>query len=445
MSTFVLLGRNGDLLGILPMLYADSLKGIRHKLVVAAEFASLLEGVSYVDPVVVDLPHYDIAKACLQMKGVNGEVKCLQIKGPRDQVAEWTWKPAGITANQTPSFEQEPWRAAGRLNEWGTHPLVFDKRNPEREAALLDKVLPKRPGRKKPLMLVSSGGISSPFQYKELLHDLLALKFGKSYRIIDLATVSADRFFDLLALFERAAILVATDSGPLHLTRAVPRLPVVAITNDKPSLWFGTAWHKSHLWYCRYGDFPERATEMLRAIDRYWAPDWKVKKPIVVLVFDAYDGMDKMPTTRHIEWFDGHWDITPIFKGACGRDSENTVKDSTRHPYLKDSIRMGIQRASETDHVCLVRPSTQLQPGISETITEHESSYAYRIEGGTFKPVVDMFCASRDWWKAHMKEIPDLILSKDFYWSHALWAIFRKHGAVDVTGCVYREAKNVSV
>jgi hypothetical protein len=435
-KTLVLLGRAGDILGILPMLYADAQRGERRKLVIAEEFASIGEGCSYFDTVPFAGPHYDIAKACNEAKAVNGEVQCLQIKGPRQEVEEWTWKPAGVSANMTPSFEQEPWRMAGRLNEWGKYPLVFDKRNPEREAALLDKVLPPKRGRKKPVMLVSTSGTSSPFPYKELLHELLALKFGKPYNIVDLDGVQAERFYDILALYERANILISTDSAPLHLARAVPGLPVVALTNDKPNLWVGTAWMPSHIWYCRYGDFCDRATKMLEAIEGI--KKILVSGPLVVHVWNAYE------FKRTID-YGLRWLPLPIWKGSCGRDSGNTISDERRFPYLKDVLRMalkaGLLDGTEGEFVLLTRPETGIVDHTPKEITLHEACYAYRIEDGVFKPIIDMLCATRAFWKTVLKEIPDMVLGKDFWWSQALWSIFRKHGAVDVTGCVYRVKK----
>jgi hypothetical protein len=427
-KTLVMLGRTGDILGILPMLYADAQRGERRKLVIAEEFASIGEGCSYFDTIPFKGPHYDIAKACTEAKAVNGEVQCLQIKGPREQVEEWTWKPAGVSANMTPSFEQEPWRMAGRLNEWGKHPLVFDKRNREREAALLAKVLPPKRGRKKPVMLVSTSGTSSPFPYKELLHELLALKFGKPYNIVDLDGVQAERFYDILALYERANILISTDSAPLHLARAVPGLPVGALTNDKPNLWIGTAWHPSHIWYCRYSDFPQRATEMLNVIERHN----DIKDRPYVQMWSEYQGRSD------ISWDHQGWTPMPIYIGVCGRDSGNTLQDTKRFPYLKDALRMAMQKTEKL--ICLTRPDTFWTPK-GPTVVGHEACYAYRIEDGTFKPIVDMFCASKGWWRARKYEIPDLILGTDYWWSQALWSIFRKHGAADVTGCVYRVKK----
>ncbi len=74
--------------------------------------------------------------------------------------------------------------------------------------------------------------------------------------------------------------------------------------------------------------------------------------------------------------------------------------------------------------------------------------FAYRMErtekdGDTFHPIVDLFCATRKWWKEALPDIPDLILSNDYIWSQCLWALFKQRGAMDATGCCYfeKEAK----
>ncbi len=50
-----------------------------------------------------------------------------------------------------------------------------------------------------------------------------------------------------------------------------------------------------------------------------------------------------------------------------------------------------------------------------------------------FQPVADLFHAVKDFWKGVLADLPDLVMGKDYYWRHALWAAFRKRGAVDVT------------
>lgn len=73
-------------------------------------------------------------------------------------------------------------------------------------------------------------------------------------------------------------------------------------------------------------------------------------------------------------------------------------------------------------------------------------SFAYRIDqtvdGDQFKPVADLFTATRGWWRAALPDIPDLVLNEDHQWSQCLWALFKQRGAVDATGvCTIKETK----
>lgn len=432
-KTYIMLGRYGDILTLLPLLYADAKRGERQTLMVAKEFAPLLEGVSYVDPLVYDGPHYEIGKAVEHAKSLGRPWVCPQILGPIEACREFVWKPAGATAHNCPSFEMEAYRMCGRLKEWNDDlPLVFDRRNKERESKLIERVLPKLRGPKKKLMLVCADGLSSPFPFKKLLLGLLEMKFAKQYRILNIGTVQAERFFDLLGLYDLADVLVAVDSGPLHLARACPKLPVVALTNDRPQLWNGSAWKPQHIVYCRYGDFPDRAFEILKTVEDF---DDSISCRSVTVAWNAYDGK-----SAEVQFpFQGF----PIQRGSCGRDSVNTITDALRAPYLKDALKMAIRKSSS--FVCLTRPGTVVALDL-HFCQSHNPSYAYRLtrngNGDTFAPIIDLLCAKKEFWLEHMKEIPDLILGNDYYWSNVLWAMFKKYGAVDVTGCCWRGEKS---
>lgn len=200
---------------------------------VCKEFAGLFDGISYAEPVIFDGPMFALDAAMQQARGMNSEAVTCQLVGPEEIV-----KQAVITRNgveyraTTESFQKDAWNLLGRLGEWkNQYPLVFDKRDSAREAELCARVLPKN---RKKTILVSHGGISSPFPYGETLLELLRLKF-KAFNIVDISEVKAERFYDLLGLYEKAHCLVATDSAPLHLACALPQLPVVALTQDRPS------------------------------------------------------------------------------------------------------------------------------------------------------------------------------------------------------------------
>ena len=436
MSAYLLLGRTGDILACLPFLKAEADAGEKPTLIVSNQHSDVLDGCSYVNTVKFDGGIHLLREAFTWAKEKYPDVKSLQLKefGKNTAVREITYGGAGMEHFGTTCFVKEMWKIAGKLPLWDDAlPLVFDKRSPEREAALLKACkVEGTPGRKKPLLLVSVAGHSSPFPYADLLMELLRLRFGKEFRVLELP--KAERIYDLLALYERAHCLVCTDSAPLHLAPAVPGLPVMALTNDRPTLWFGSPWLPQHAWYCRYHDFPERAVEMLAAI----AGCREVDSLPFIRVWNEYDSKQKLGSfTRN---------VIPVCIGMCGRDSANTVKDPKRVPYLKDCLRMGLQRAKEDNLVCLIRPDTIFNKDQSGWVRmRKDPSFAYRMtrngSGDTFSTIADMFCASKTWWKSRLAEIPDLLFGSDYYWSEALRVLFQKHGAVDVTGACYRVEK----
>lgn len=435
MSAYLLLGRTGDLLSILPFLKAEADAGDKPTLIVSNQHTSVLEGCSYVNVVPFDGGIHLLREAFDWARAQYPGAKSLQVIGRSDVVHDVTYAPAGKAHATCTSFIKEMWSLAGRLGSWDEcWPLTFDQRDKAREAALLKTCkVEGTPGRKKPLLLVSCQGHSSPFPYAELMLELLCGRFSKDFRVLELPR--AERIYDLLALYERAHCLVAVDSAPLHLARAVPELPVIALTNDRPLLWNGSPWQPSWAWCCRYHDWPERSVEMLRAIEEL-SKKIPEDRLFIWRVWNNYDSFQQP----------GKWAVNdvPIFKGACGRDSANVLKDPKRIPYLKDCLRMGLQRAGADDWVMLTRPDSQFYQ-LADVI-EADAVFAYRLThngaGDTFSPIVDMLVARKSWWKAHLAEIPDFLFGSDYTWSEALRVMFQKYGAKDVTGVCYRERKH---
>lgn len=281
MRILVALDRIGDLINLFPLLQADP----ETRLMVLKEHAPLFDGISYSAPILFNGQFHELGKAMQEAKAITPDVRSGTFTGDPETIKKFTFSPTGTAHATSSSFAKETWKIAGPIDLWNEQPrLVFDKRSPEREAALLESVCPVKRGRKRKLMLVSAGGTSSPFPYRELLLTLLTLKFGEKYQIVDLSTIRAERFYDLLALYERADILISTDSAPLHLAQACPELPVVAFVNDKPTHWFGSPWRANHIFHCRYSEFPDRAMEMLNVISGN-----KPEPITVVLPFCAKD------------------------------------------------------------------------------------------------------------------------------------------------------------
>ena len=422
MTTYLLLGRTGDIASVLPFLKHEADAGEKPRLVVSKDYSGVLEGVSYVEAVEFAGKVEQLKDGWDWSRGQFGEVKSLQVIGERNTVAECTYQPAGQDGARTTSFVKEAWKLAGKMPLWDSVlPLVFDRRDPAREEKLIVSCGLKKPGRKKPLILVSTSGTSSPFPHADLLYQLVWLKFKGRFNVLRLP--QAERFYDLLALYERAHCLVTTDSAPLHLARACPDLPVMALTNDRPLLWNGSAWLPNWHWCCRYHDFPDRALQLLEAI--HTCRD-KPKHPFIH-VWNAYDGGPA--PERYTR------DALPVFAGMCGRDSANVLKDEKRIPYLKDCLRMGLQRAGDTEPVCLTHPDVVVGEFPKETASP---LFAYRLDSNGFRPVGDLFCAPKQWWKEHLPEIPDYLLGRDVYWPEGMRVLFQKHSAQDCTGIARR-------
>ena len=443
-KAYVQLGRFGDIINLLPLMWSDSIKGVRNSLVVASEFSSVLDGVSYVNPVIWPGHYADIAGGVqfAEIKGLNWV--CTQVNGGTELVKEFTYGPAGLSSAITTSYQKESWRVAGRLKEWDNcYPLVFDRRDKVREELLVDQWIPKRRTTKnKPkVLLLNSGGKSSPFPQEFLLHEIIHLKFRRKFHIVDLSRIRAERIYDLLALYERAYCLVSTDTATLHLARACPKLPVFALVNDHPLLWNGSAWMPNHVFYSRYDDFADRLEEFLGLLADV-PSHFGIEAPAIVHVWNDYE-RKKLPRAYAPDWI-----ATPVQIGACGRDSRQNLGDEKRHPYLRDCLRMGLQRARDVDFVCLTRPDTCfMRPSITKELTGVEACYAYRLNVDkdgqyTHMPIVDLFCARKTWWNKHLEEIPDLIFGNDYFWSHALFGVFSKAKAQCLVHSVYRMEPN---
>jgi hypothetical protein len=275
-SVLVCLDKTGDIINLLPLLQDDS----DTRLMVLREYAPLFSGISYSKPILFDGQFHELSRAMEEARAITPDVRSVTFTGDPETIKKFTFSPAGTTHATASSFAKESWTIAGRIDLWNEQPkLVFDRRSPEREAALLESVCPIKRGRKRKLMLVSAGGTSSPLQHRELLWMLLRLQFGRQYQIVDLSAIKAERFFDLLALYERADVLISTDSAPLHLAQACPALPVVAFVNDKPTFWFGSPWRTNYLFHCRYSEFPDKAVEILDVIETRSMPE-----PITVVL-----------------------------------------------------------------------------------------------------------------------------------------------------------------
>ena len=219
------LGRYGDIVNILPLLKLIHDNYAMPHLVVAREFESVFDGISYAKPYVLPLKNEDLKQAIDIAKRDFPIVLNTQI-----------WGKGTSVGRECVAYNVESWRFGGILHRFDDPSLrpAFDKRSPEREKALLDTI----PSSGKPLLLVNlSHAVSSPCPACSGLLAGIVERWGGQFDVVDLSKIRAFRFFDMIALFERAAAVVSIDTLWLHIAGATDCL-VIALTN--PAKWAGT-------------------------------------------------------------------------------------------------------------------------------------------------------------------------------------------------------------
>lgn len=242
-------GRCGDILNILPLCWHDYTTTHERPLVMVSEpYAPLLDGIGYADVLTVPNKFEDVAgawpKAEAAAKEHNARLVCTQIYG--ETLA---------TAETCSSFARESWAQVPNSPPWGTLPLIFDKRNRQRERAVRTNLLQNATG--KPYIVLCLSGTSSPFGGNRELKLFLRRKLEKDFDFVDVSAFIAPRFYDLLGVMEGAHCIVTVDTGLLHLAHACPKVPVVAFITRQPSPWHGSPWRPQHVARFFYDEVPE--------------------------------------------------------------------------------------------------------------------------------------------------------------------------------------------
>lgn len=213
---FLELGRFGDVLNVLPILRDVASAGTKPVLVIARQFATLLDGVSYVTPAVYGGHYSEVAQARDRAEAKLGApVRVLQVWG-----RDWPH------TRTTDHFNTDSWELAGYLDRWAdpTVRLVFDRRDKARESALVRRCIRPRV----PNIVVNLRGVSAPWPSAAEFRSWLTTEFRGRAHFVHVDDVRAARLYDVLGLFERAAGIVTVDTSTLHLAGAVGT-PVIAM------------------------------------------------------------------------------------------------------------------------------------------------------------------------------------------------------------------------
>lgn len=381
-------GRIGDVLSALPIAWDIARKtGHPTPFIVAAEFASVLEGCSYVRPLVWPGSYKD-PRAAAEWAAKSG----------------WNVIPAqhyGWTDHKTqPNFQRDAWALAGYANKWGTLPTVIDQRSWEREAELL--VAHGIDNIDEPIVALCLDSHSSPFPLRNQLN--AAIRALPGIRVVDISAVHAERYFDILGILDRAACLVTVDTAALHLVRA-SRCPTVAIVNDRDGGWWASEKPPQAVRALGYSAGADMIESVLCAIECIvWG-----KIPCIVRAFDDFGGTDP----RHQRARDS-WATTGIRNVPVKLSDEISAKrigDPRNLPRFKDVVSAALIHCEPHD-VLLWTNSDGVAGNQVREILQRE----VRLWGAVASRRDDEHCGAesfaftREWWEDHYHDIPEFWL-----------------------------------
>ncbi len=240
-TAWVQLGKNGDQLSALPLLFREwQRSGEKQTLIVAKPYTKVGERADYVEQVVFPGDWQDLAGAYRFAKERFSRVVCTSTHGNGFPIQK-----------RRASFQLDQWDRAAALGDWDTLPLELAK----------SKFAAQVPAH---CILLGDHSESSPFDRIGELEALLRENFP-SHEIVKLSGIKLSNPCDFLALYEKAEALVTVETMHLHLSKA-SKVPTIALVTDKPSRWHGSAYSKRFRAHVRYSDFDNRKDAIVRAI-----------------------------------------------------------------------------------------------------------------------------------------------------------------------------------
>jgi hypothetical protein len=441
---YIHLGRTGDAIATLPLclLYFKE-TGQKAALMVAQEFSSFLEGVSYVEPEIWTRDFKDVIGARIEAKRMGyKEIIVPQIYGHNLQVE-----------HTESSFIRESWKRVGMLGQWGA-PLVFDNRNFARECKLVAR-MPSD----KPVILVATSGHSAPFPYRDDLFASIRKHVGTEAHVMDMADFRTEHFHDFLGVIDKAACFVTCDTGFGQLCQA-SETPVCALIANKPTTWHSSPPRPNHACYIRYNEYQERKGELMDAIDHCLA---RYHRPTIRHVWAgiglAVDGMRRLMTAsetwqREARSY-GHWIDWRIHESPSLRTAQG-LGDPAQLPYIHDMMDMAAVGADDKDILLLTNADICLIPGMGHEIAQKcgqvGATYCYRwdfqrvvthieradINKGRWYVGCDLFAVTVQWWREHRHELPPFVLGREC-WDWIFRELINQTGGSQIEKGIYHE------
>lgn len=240
-----MLGRNGDILSILPCLQQEFKEtGVKPILVVSKDYAELTKSIPWLVTEVFD-GGFDFLGNALRWAKSRGKVDFIpQVHG------------VGYPhpARKHPSFQLCQWDRMGRLHQWNELTLELPRTDFKLGGWNSDIA-------DLPSILFADHSQSSPFPHVTDLFESLKKEFPR-HHVQRLSTLRFPHLLDCLALYDASDLIVTIDTAHLHMSRAT-KTPVIALVTDVPGTWWGSAYHPRFAMHCRYRDYELRKSELL--------------------------------------------------------------------------------------------------------------------------------------------------------------------------------------
>lgn len=274
---FVLGGRFGDHIQMIPCLMEIWKRtGRKPVMVCSSEYASVYDGISYVKCHPVSAPWWQGIPLMYQVANeLYGGGRILQWWNADPKLTGWVDNPggivlqchghnfAGVDVKDYPDYGTSmALRAGFERDEWISLPLVFDRRDYEREKHLVS-LYRRGP---KPMLLVNFAGHSSPFGPTPEFMRMLQ-KHRDFFDIVDLGKIKATRIYDLLGFMDRAVGMITIDTSTAHLAPA-SRLPYVALTVNG---WCSSVPKGHCVLHVKYNEALKRLSEVERTVESWKA------------------------------------------------------------------------------------------------------------------------------------------------------------------------------
>jgi|GEM_PF-2380786 len=439
---FILLGRTGDVLNLLPAIeYEGKINNYIPKVVVAKEYADVLDGCSYVEKVVFDG----------DFRNINEALRFVKINYSTYKVVNCTVYGKNYSVEKLcSSFTREIWRLSGCPIPQNMLALTFDKA--ERQTVSL--------ANNKPIILLTLKGTSSPLSNEVKFANFIKEYLGNEFNVIDLSNVRYHKIYDMIALFSIAHVLIAIDSAPLHLANAVPTLPVISLISDNKESWYQSAWRPNHIMRVLYSEIENKMGTIIEAARTGKA----VPKREIYFVTSSARGieietkrrMDLALSSRLLET------NNVKIKYTCFNYQDYERKSTEGMPYVKDMIDFISGKAEDDDILMICNADVCFIPGITgkiiHAIDRNDSAYFHRwdmrpgkirkllvseaeLKGYKWYDGSDAFVFTKRWWIANREIFPDMVFGRE-YWDCIFRNVIKRSEGVEIHKAIYHEKHN---